>query len=216
MIQQILAIWSLVSQPFLSPACLLVVSPAQSCPTLCDPMDCSPPGSFVHEILQARILEWISIPFSRGSSWSRDWILGLLPCRQVLFCLSHQGSSDGFSWSCGIKKVDLKKLPLHSPPICVSALSSYMSAPNSTCESHPVEGQCSTNPMSFWHSWESKGIGQELSGLSIQLSVSYSWSEPKWHNLNPYWYSLRVWTIKYSTSSLSRLSSVGSKGTEVF
>ena len=122
MIQQILAIWSLVSQPFLSPACLLVVSPAQSCLTVCDPMDYSPPGSFVHEILQARILEWISIPFSRGSSWSRDWILGVLPCRQVLFCLSHQGSSDGFSWSCGIKKVDLKKN-------CLSILLPYVSLP---------------------------------------------------------------------------------------
>ena len=41
---------------------------AQSCPTLCDPMDCSPPGSSVHGILQARILEWVAIPFSRGSS----------------------------------------------------------------------------------------------------------------------------------------------------
>ena len=40
----------------------------QSCPTLCDPMDCSPPGSSVHGILQARILEWVAIPFSRGSS----------------------------------------------------------------------------------------------------------------------------------------------------
>ena len=40
----------------------------QSCPTLCDLMDCSPPGSFVHGILQARILEWVAIPFSRGSS----------------------------------------------------------------------------------------------------------------------------------------------------
>ena len=39
---------------------------AQSCLTLCDPMDCSPPGSFVHEILQARILEWVAMPFSRG------------------------------------------------------------------------------------------------------------------------------------------------------
>ena len=38
---------------------------AQSCPTLCDPMNCSPPGSSVHGILQARILEWIAIPFSR-------------------------------------------------------------------------------------------------------------------------------------------------------
>ena len=45
---------------------------AQSCPTLCDPVDCSPPGSFVHGILQARILEWVAIPFSRGSSQPRD------------------------------------------------------------------------------------------------------------------------------------------------
>ena len=46
---------------------------AQSCPTLWDPMDCSPPGSSVHGILQARMLEWVAIPFSRGSSQSRDW-----------------------------------------------------------------------------------------------------------------------------------------------
>ena len=45
---------------------------AQSCPTLCDPMDCSPPGSSVHGILQARVLEWIAIPFSSGSSQPRD------------------------------------------------------------------------------------------------------------------------------------------------
>ena len=46
---------------------------AQSCPTLCDPMYCSPPGSSVHGILQARILEWVAISSSRGSSWPRDW-----------------------------------------------------------------------------------------------------------------------------------------------
>ena len=45
---------------------------AQSCPTLCDPRDCSPPGSSVHGILQARILEWVAIPFSRGPSQPRD------------------------------------------------------------------------------------------------------------------------------------------------
>ena len=44
----------------------------QSCLTLCDPMDCSPPGSSIHGILQARILEWVAMPFSRGSSWPRD------------------------------------------------------------------------------------------------------------------------------------------------
>ena len=46
---------------------------AQSCPTLCDPMDCSLPGSSLHGILQARVLEWVAISFSRGSSWPRDW-----------------------------------------------------------------------------------------------------------------------------------------------
>jgi len=67
----------------------LVVSVAQSCPTLCNPTDCSPPGSSVHGILQARILEWIAISFSRGPSQPRDqthvsyvllhWQVGSLP-----------------------------------------------------------------------------------------------------------------------------------------
>ena len=46
----------------------MYVKVAQSCPIFCDPMDSSPPGSSVHGILQARILEWVAIPFSRGSS----------------------------------------------------------------------------------------------------------------------------------------------------
>ena len=45
---------------------------AQLCLTLCDPMDCSSPSSSVHEILHARILEWVAMPFSRGSSQPRD------------------------------------------------------------------------------------------------------------------------------------------------
>ena len=45
---------------------------AQLCPTLCNPMDFSPPGSSIHGILQARILKWVAISFSRGSSWPRD------------------------------------------------------------------------------------------------------------------------------------------------
>ena len=44
----------------------------QSCLTLCDPKDCNPTGSSVHVILQARILEWVAMPFSRGSSQPRD------------------------------------------------------------------------------------------------------------------------------------------------
>ena len=48
--------------------CLL----AQSCLTLCDPMNCSPPGSSVHGILQARTLEWVAMPSSRGPPQTRD------------------------------------------------------------------------------------------------------------------------------------------------
>ena len=52
--------------------CVCVCVFAQSYLTLHDPMDCSPPGSSVHGILQARIPEWVAVPFSRGSSWIRD------------------------------------------------------------------------------------------------------------------------------------------------
>ena len=58
----------------------------QSCLTLCDPMDYSPPGSSVHGILQARILEWVAIFFSRGSSQGSNPHL-YVSCigRQVLY-----------------------------------------------------------------------------------------------------------------------------------
>ena len=58
------------SRNVLPPPC--VCSVTQSCPTLCNPTDCSPPGSSVHGIVQARILEWGAISFSRGSSRRRD------------------------------------------------------------------------------------------------------------------------------------------------
>ena len=67
---------------------------AQSCWTLWDPADCSPPGSSVHGILQARMLESVAMPTSRGSSQSRDGTLGLLHCKQILYHLSHQRHLD--------------------------------------------------------------------------------------------------------------------------
>ena len=67
----------------------------QSCLILCDTMDCSPLGSSVHGIPQARILEWVAMSFSRGSSWPRDWTH--VPCvsytgRQVLYHKHHLGN----------------------------------------------------------------------------------------------------------------------------
>ena len=64
----------------------------QSCPTPCDPMDCSPPGSSVYGILQTRILEWVAIPFSRGIFPTQELNPSLLNYRQILYCLSHSNT----------------------------------------------------------------------------------------------------------------------------
>ena len=63
----------------------------KSCLTLCDPMDCSLPGSSVHGIFQARILEWVAISFSRGSSWPRD--------QTRVSCISCTGTWMLYCWA---------------------------------------------------------------------------------------------------------------------
>ena len=77
--------WGSSLLPPVGPACVCVLV-TRSCPTLCDPTDCSPPGSSVHGILQERILEWVATSFSRGSYQPWD-------CLQAdSLPLSHQGS----------------------------------------------------------------------------------------------------------------------------
>ena len=77
---------------------------AQSCPTLCNPMDCSPPGSSVHGILQARVLESVAISFSRGSSQPRDQIqVSCIPGRFFTIWANHKGC----------KSIQSKRLVLH-------------------------------------------------------------------------------------------------------
>ena len=69
------------------------VSHSELCLTLCNSMDCNLPGSSVYGILQARILEWIAVPFSRGSSQPRS------PALQVdLYLLTHQGRPRILEW----------------------------------------------------------------------------------------------------------------------
>ena len=73
---------------------------AQSCPTLWDPMDCSPTGSSVHGIFQARIVERIAISYSRGSAQPRDWIqVSCIWCISswILYQLHHL-RSPGMPW----------------------------------------------------------------------------------------------------------------------
>ena len=83
--------------------------------TLCDPMDGSPPGSSVHGILQARILEWVALPSSRGSSQPRDetWVFYFsFIGRRVLYHECHPGSSSVVTDD----QISLKEPPLTIPP----------------------------------------------------------------------------------------------------
>ena len=82
---------------------------AQSCPTLCDPMDCSLPSSSVHGILQARILEWVAISFSRGSSRPRDRIASAMTAVSSELGSSSSPEMPHTGWS-----------RLHPPPACLS------------------------------------------------------------------------------------------------
>ena len=91
----------------------------QSCLTLCNPVDCSLPGSSVHRIFQARILEGLAMPFSRGCSWFRDW---------TLFSLSPALASGFFTTGTTFSSVLFSRLvvsdslrphgPQHARPPC--------------------------------------------------------------------------------------------------
>ena len=110
-------------QLFYYPEMKVKVLVAQSCLTLCDPLDCSPPGFSVHGILQTKILEWVAIPFSRGSSRPRDQtqvshIVGRFftfwPTREALrwYCnkksrnLYGEGNDNPLQYSCLENSVD--------------------------------------------------------------------------------------------------------------
>ena len=71
---------------------LMCVLVAQLCPILCHLMDCSLSGSSIRGILQAKMLEWVAISFCRGSSRPRHRSKVSSIARQILYCLSHQGS----------------------------------------------------------------------------------------------------------------------------
>jgi len=98
-------VWGFLKKLKLKLPCMLVT---QSCPILCDPMDCSLPGSSVHGLLQARILEWVGIPFVRGSSWPRggtpvSYIAGIFFTIWVT-----REAQKSYSWAYIQRKLQLK------------------------------------------------------------------------------------------------------------
>ena len=128
-------------------------------PTLWDPMDCSPPGSSVHEISQTRILECVVISFSRGSTQGSK--LGLLHCRQILYWLSYKGSPNLL-----LAMLEFPQAP--SCPVCFSSLSSSLYCWNlrmlSTCLRETLLA------------WQVPGLSSLLSVGENVLVISASWS----------------------------------------
>ena len=128
---------------------------AQSCPTLCNPLDCSLPGSSVHGILQARILEWIAFPFSKGSSQLRDQTQGFPHCRQILYQLSHKENPRILEWA-------------------AYPFSSRSSQPRNQTRASCIAGRFFTN----WALREARGnILQDNKG---HIKQTHSWHHTQW------------------------------------
>ena len=94
---------------------------ARLCPTLCDPMDSSLPGSSIHGIFQARVLKWLAISFSRGSSWPRDWTqVSCIASRCVTIWAPRHTNQSSTVWSLLALGLMLLlpsvSLPLHLTP----------------------------------------------------------------------------------------------------
>ena len=117
---------------------------AQTCPTLCNPMDCSLPGSSVQGVLQARILEWVAIPSSRGSSQPRD--------QTHVSCGSCIGRS-GFlttkaTWESLVITVRAKLLqlgPTLCDPIVITAAAKSLQSCPTLC--NPIDGSPPGSPV---------------------------------------------------------------------
>ena len=110
-----------------------------SCVWLCDPMDYSLPGFSVHEILQTRTLEWVAIPFSRGSSWPRD---------QTHISMSPALAGGFFTTSASYLTVGLSRLALSSRNYCLDR-----NVPLPYCPVQYSLSTCSCLVLEIWLVW---------------------------------------------------------------
>ena len=124
---------------------LCCCSVVQLCPPLCDPMDCSPPGSSVHVVLQARILEWVAIPFSRGVFLTQGLNPRLLHWQADFFTIELPGEPPNhfeprFLACCLYIQWKLRWKPQPAPcPSSVRRPSGQLTPPPPSClTKHPV------------------------------------------------------------------------------
>ena len=173
------------------PVCLVT----QSCLTLFEPTDCSPPGSSIHGILQARILEWITVPSSRGSSQPRDWRhLSYVSCIGWHH-LRTPGPSGSLQSSCSVVSDSLRPHESqHARPPCPSP------TPRNHSDSRPSSKWChpaisasvipfsscpqslpasESFPISQLFTWGGQSIGVSASASVLPMNTQ-DWSPLEW------------------------------------
>ena len=157
----------------------------QLCPTLCDPMDCSPPGSSVHGILQARILEWVAISFSRGSSPPRDQTqVSCVSCIEGGFF-----TTEPLGKQQSIKQEKKKKAPISPSWHSCQAVSLYTAVrifPGFIARSGIAVGG------SVCNTWTRPTIYK----FSCNVSSTNIYS-PKWHYKDSWWCTSMFVSISY-------------------
>ena len=127
------------------------VKSLQSCPTLCDPIDSTPPGSAIPGILQARTMEWVAISFSRRSSQLRDWtqvsrIVGrcftIWATREVIKCV--------ILWL--TEPFKAQETPQYISHKSIHAIMHYQNASVTNCKSKGIGSGCEWH-LKAWHWW---------------------------------------------------------------
>ena len=146
--------------------CAVLCLVSQSCPTLCDPMYYSPPGSSVHGILQARILKWVAISYSRGSSWPRDQT-----------CVSR-----GSCFAGGFFLLGKCFLLFHTWNECSSGMAHLPERPVSKCStSTPKKILFQSNLISVfvfvWSSTQGRTLEEDMATHSSILAWRIPWTE---------------------------------------
>ena len=149
---------------------------APSCATLCNPMDCSPLDFSVHGILQARILGWVAIPFSRGIFPAQGLNLGLLCCRQILYHLSSQVLELNhirvtyyllIEWEKGGSYLNQTKVPSCEIPTCSVHTKAHPLS--------PVLHLLGEDAWWIWINWVSQQMNEWMSGWVPLCKPASSW-----------------------------------------
>ena len=193
--------------------CLVAQSVTKSVRLFVTPLDYSLPGSSVHGILQAKILEWVAIPFSRLLSWPRDRTCVSCICRQILYCLSHQGSPERkWKWTLFQSCLTLWDPMDCSPPgFSVHGILHWSGLPFPSPGNPPNPGIEPGSPTLWADSLPPEPLNQPHVYMCLLLFgfPSHQASSERWAELPVLysWFSLVIWSTQSAACESTPVSS---------